>query len=625
MRKSKSWAKLLFSACFLLLISACVDDWGQSDPPAGVQTYVSTANLATYDFEDGVVPETFQLSAQAEIPESMPELVPLAKEDDPDGYYGTVLHVNKGNVRVQNPFNGSLGMTGAVMSFYVKQVPTYKYSYEDDGETVKDSTLVKDLTSDLFCFKSEDGTQSVSITPNGALIYSGAAGEYSVNVVGGSRPTGILESVGDWHWVALQIDKEGYTIYSDGYKRIHEVSTTFNYENIVDFITSTPYLYIGGDNDLYIDNITLRTNELTAEMAKDPRVKEVSGEAAIDPYLYVGPEDCSAPWWSEFSEDTWEIIGDGTFHIGFTNHNSGNGNNWENWLMVVTNGPNSHGDGGSEYFVLRADAFGWGNSDYDGGNISHNFNWDNFVSEMNGAYVDLTVTREGATVSMNANITAKSGTKYNYSYKQGNISSEKIGIFFLVEKAHMVIDSKEIWIGKTYAPGSYLVGPADCSAGWWSEFSEYYTYENNFDVTFKFINNNTGGGANWNNWLLAAATTERGGAGYAEYFVLRSDAYGWGDGSYDGSTIQHGFNWDTYVSDMHSATCWVRVKREGGKLTMTNYTQTAAGKWLAPYSFEYGNITTPSVTLWFLVEQASLDMQAVGTFPAWDNMPGYWQ
>ena len=75
---------------------------------------------------------------------------------------------------------------------------------------------------------------------------------------------------------------------------------------------------------------------------------------------------------------------------------------------------------------------------------------------------------------------------------------------------------------ESFTPGSYLVGPEDCSAGWWSVFSENYVIEGNNEYPFGFIfTNSTNGQNNWNNWLLVATNgVPLGGAGYAEYFVL---------------------------------------------------------------------------------------------------------
>ena len=78
-----------------------------------------------------------------------------------------------------------------------------------------------------------------------------------------------------------------------------------------------------------------------------------------------------------------------------------------------------------------------------------------------------------------------------------------------------------------------IVGPEDNSAGWWAHFSDYFAIPSNKLLTLEFVNHGTGIN-NWNNWNLAVANEvgDRDAEGYAEYFVLRSDAYGWGNADF---------------------------------------------------------------------------------------------
>lgn len=85
-----------------------------------------------------------------------------------------------------------------------------------------------------------------------------------------------------------------------------------------------------------------------------------------------------------------------------------------------------------------------------------------------------------------------------------------------------------------------IVGPEDNSAGWWAYFSDYFTIPANKLLHLEFINHGTGVN-NWNNWNLCLANAARDAEGYAEYFLLRSDAYGWGNADYDGNMISHNY------------------------------------------------------------------------------------
>jgi len=85
-----------------------------------------------------------------------------------------------------------------------------------------------------------------------------------------------------------------------------------------------------------------------------------------------------------------------------------------------------------------------------------------------------------------------------------------------------------------------IVGPEDNSAGWWAYFSDYFTIPSNKLLHLEFVNHGTGVN-NWNNWNLALANAARDAEGYAEYFLLRSDAYGWGNADYDASMISQNY------------------------------------------------------------------------------------
>ena len=81
------------------------------------------------------------------------------------------------------------------------------------------------------------------------------------------------------------------------------------------------------------------------------------------------------------------------------------------------------------------------------------------------------------------------------------------------------------------------VGANDGTSAWWTEFSDYFTIPTGKLLHLEFVNHGTGVN-NWNNWNLAVTNPyERDASSYAEYFVLRSDSYGWGNADYQGALI----------------------------------------------------------------------------------------
>jgi hypothetical protein len=104
-----------------------------------------------------------------------------------------------------------------------------------------------------------------------------------------------------------------------------------------------------------------------------------------------------------------------------------------------------------------------------------------------------------------------------------------------------------------------IVGAEDNSSGWWTEFSQYFIVPSGKKLFVEFENFGTGAN-NWNNWNVCVATPyERGGDAYSEYFVLRSDWYGWGNADYNGAIIEFDYgggevNWDEFREKMQGAT-----------------------------------------------------------------------
>lgn len=119
-----------------------------------------------------------------------------------------------------------------------------------------------------------------------------------------------------------------------------------------------------------------------------------------------------------------------------------------------------------------------------------------------------------------------------------------------------------------------IVGAEDNSAAWWTAFSDYFTIPTNKLLHMEFINH-TSGTNNWNNWNLAVINeiADRDDSGYKEYFVLRSDAYGWGGGmaddgyAYDGSMISQNYPdtdgdgdiWNDFRATMQGASVSIDV------------------------------------------------------------------
>jgi len=114
----------------------------------------------------------------------------------------------------------------------------------------------------------------------------------------------------------------------------------------------------------------------------------------------AGAEDCSTGWDAATSQ-WFTVPTNKLLHIDFINHTSG-ANNWNNWNLRLATAPGSDSDGYEELFVIRSDAYGWGNADYNSAMLKNDYAdaaadagaedmWAYFRSVMEGAVVSMDV------------------------------------------------------------------------------------------------------------------------------------------------------------------------------------------------------------------------------------------
>ncbi len=627
---------LLTFACAIMValsFTACGDDWGRQDDPAGGQIYPSKQTVATYDFE---------------YSEDKPEYSDMISHDEgcevvkDESLASNVLHLNgKGGAKIANPFNSVKLQNGAAITFAVKI----------DADVAEDGTVADvDVARPLISFGSEEKNGArFYFTANGQMVYSKPGQLESLNLNENdpaSVKTGIL-TPNEWHFVALQVSNDGYQFYVDGKKSLsgYQTSTSatsFQYKTLVEAINTLPYLYIGGEkeqtteedqtadetNVVSIDNVTLIRN-MMEDKDWNKTVSGNGGDVSKKVYVNVGTEDCSDGFFVVKS-DAFVIPEGKTFHTTFINHTS-KANNWNNWVLAVTNDVQFGGDGYVEYEVLRADNYGWGTL-HNADNLTCNYNWDTFKDDMDGATIDLTVERNGSDVNITAKTTTAAGVEYTMSNKLENVPEGNIRCFLTGEQSWIQIDPNETFVGNVYKSGSYLVGAADYTSGFFSEKSEMYKLDSNIPETnpfvIQFVNRTAGNGANWNNWVLCCCTTPFGSEGYFENYVLRADAYGWfgaGGNTNENSanldfTMTQSFNFDNFVKDMSGATCYLGFTRSGNSLTMKAKETTSAGEVLPAYEFVFNSLKSGDAYIFLTQEAACLDILRVGYFPYFDKI-----
>lgn len=170
---------------------------------------------------------------------------------------------------------------------------------------------------------------------------------------------------------------------------------------------------------------------------------DMNGAAAPSVYYPESSQkNLDASWWTNFS-DYYTLKAGTTAEFKFYNY-SDKANNWDNWSLVAAN--NERGAAGySEYFVLRNDAYGWKGSVNTNDDktwftkLTNDFNWDTFKEDMNGSYVDMTVALDkDGSMTVNADILSKSGTKYNMQFALPIASKPSaVTLFFVNEKSYI--------------------------------------------------------------------------------------------------------------------------------------------------------------------------------------------
>lgn len=158
------------------------------------------------------------------------------------------------------------------------------------------------------------------------------------------------------------------------------------------------------------------------------------------------------------------------------------------------------------------------------------------------------------------------------------------------------------------------VGPEDKSAGWWTNFSEFYKLEKGKEINFKFTNKGTNTEV-WFNWVLDAQiiTKHNGDLGVStadnERLMLRADGHSWG--TKNGTSVLKRNDIvitadDQFKSDMENAEVDMSVKFNNDG-TLTVHAVTTAGGNTYDLSHTSRSIDENTLYLTFVVEKARIE------------------
>ena len=281
------------------------------------------------------------------------------------------------------------------------------------------------------------------------------------------------------------------------------------------------------------------------EGAKTPVIASAEFEVVDKMYECIGASDNSTGFWGAHSENVKVNPGE-TVCSTFYNYTSG-ANNWNNFCVVLCSA-----DQATEYAVVRADNFGWGQG-YDGNaNLvtkGTQGDWATWLAAMDGAKVNLAVTNKGdGTADIQAVMYGNNGEIYTQEYLGINTVDPENCYF------NLTVDNSHI----EYAE---VIGAEDNSTGFWGAHSDDVSVPVGMTVTQRF-RNYTNGQNNWNNFCVVLTRDDD-----SEYAVVRADNYGWG-ASYEGNAnlVTEGTqgDWATWLAAMDDALVTVSVTNNGG-------------------------------------------------------------
>ena len=318
-------------------------------------------------------------------------------------------------------------------------------------------------------------------------------------------------------------------------------------------VTATVQFEQGVSKDVPAKDLTFQTIPNMSSLGKKTLVavfaKTYKGEAAtpviataefevVDKmYTSIGATDNSTGWWGAHS-DNIKVGPNETFVSTFTNYTSG-ANNWNNFVVVLCKADNS------EYAVLRADNYGWGDGYAACTPSGTQGDWATWLAAMDGAKVTTYVTNNGdGTADVKAVMEGTNGETYTQEYIGINTVDPNDFYFrFTVDGCHLEFDN--------------VVGAEDNSSGWWDAHSTDWTVPagKTYSVRFKHFTN---GANNWNSVCTVLTCLDN-----TEYAVLRSDNYGWGD-SYAACTPSGGqADWAAWLAAIDDAYVTVSVTNNG--------------------------------------------------------------
>ena len=253
----------------------------------------------------------------------------------------------------------------------------------------------------------------------------------------------------------------------------------------------------------------------------------------------LGAEDNTSAWWSVHTENI-KVAPKETKVVNFVNYSSG-ANNWNNFVIVLNDNTTA-----TEYAVLRADNFGWGNGYAACTSSGGQADWATWLAAMDGAKVTAYISNNGdGTADVRTVMYGTDGVTYTQDYIGINtVDPDDMYFRFTIDGCHLEFETE--------------VGLADFSTAWWTVHTTNVQVPSHTVCTINFTNY-TSGANNWNNFLVVLNNSTT----LTEYAVLRADNYGWGNGYAACTTSGGQADWAAWLAAMDGAKCSAQIVNNG--------------------------------------------------------------
>lgn len=316
--------------------------------------------------------------------------------------------------------------------------------------------------------------------------------------------------------------------YSDGGERIIPASS-------LTFVSAPDFETLGEKTIVAIYNKTYKDQNADQPITATVTTKVVE---TLSDYVCVGNPDKTTGFWGAHSENVYIAPGS-TYVSQFTNYST-TIENYHNFCVVL-NAANV----ATEYAVVRADDFGWGDGYASCTHSRSESDWGVWRNAMDGAKVTLYITNNGnGTADIEMVMIGSDDEIYLQDYKGITVNSDDL--YFRLTVDHSYIEFNE------------MVGLDDNTTPFWGAHSANIQIKPGMTLTQQFINYTTTV-ENWNNFCVILNAADI----VTEYAVVRADDFGWGAGYGSCTHSRSDSDWGVWRAAMDGAKVTCNITNNG--------------------------------------------------------------